>query len=77
MKQSQDKSPIWALRLIKILSITLFFTGSFQLISHPLPDLPLRSFFEADNTVLIQIEIDTRCFSKDPEMEPYLSLEEY
>ena len=77
MKQSQDKSPIWALRLIIILSITLFFTGSFQLISHPLPDLPLRSFFEADNTVLIQIEIDTRCFSKDPEMEPYLSLEEY
>lgn len=46
-------------------------------VAHPIPDVPLRSFFEADGSAVIKIELDTRCFSHDPEAEPYLFLEEY
>ena len=46
-------------------------------LAHPIPDVPLRSFFEADGSGVIKIELDTRCFSQDPEAEPYLFLEEY
>ena len=46
-------------------------------VAHPIPDVPLRSFFEADGSAVIRIELDTRCFSQDPEAEPYLFLEEY
>lgn len=46
-------------------------------VAHPIPDVPLRSFFEADGSAVIRIELDTRCFSHDPEAEPYLFLEEY
>ncbi len=46
-------------------------------LAHPIPDVPFRSFFEADGSAVIKIELDTRCFSQDPEAEPYLFLEEY
>lgn len=46
-------------------------------LAHPIPDVPLRSFFEADGSAVIRIELDTRCFSQDPEAEPYLFLEDY
>lgn len=46
-------------------------------LAHPIPDVPLRSFFEADGSAVVTIELDTRCFSQDPEAEPYLFLEEY
>ncbi|MYC80978.1 MAG: HupE/UreJ family protein [Acidobacteria bacterium] len=46
-------------------------------VAHPIPDVPLRSFFEADGSAVIKIELDTRCFSQDPEAEPYLFLEDY
>lgn len=46
-------------------------------VAHPIPDVPLRSFFEDDGSAVIKIELDTRCFSQDPEAEPYLFLEEY
>ena len=46
-------------------------------VAHPIPDVPLRSFFEADGSAVIRIELDTRSFSQDPEGEPYLFLEEY
>ena len=46
-------------------------------LAHPIPDVPLRAFFEADGSGVIKIELDTRCFSQDPEAEPYLFLEEY
>lgn len=45
--------------------------------AHPIPDVPLRSFFEADGSAVIKIELETRCFSQDPEAEPYLFLEDY
>jgi hypothetical protein len=46
-------------------------------LAHPIPDVPLRSFFEADGSAVIKIELETRCFSQDPVGEPYLFLEEY
>lgn len=46
-------------------------------VAHPIPDVPLRAFFEADGSAVIKIELDTRCFSQDPEAEPYLFLEDY
>lgn len=46
-------------------------------VAHPIPDVPLRSFFEADGSAVIKIELDTRCFSQDPEAAPYLFLENY
>ena len=41
-------------------------------VAHPIPDVPLRSFFEADGSAVIKIELETRCFSQDPVGEPYL-----
>ena len=46
-------------------------------VAHPVPDVPLRAFFKADKSVVIKIEIDPRCFSEDPETEPYLRLDQY
>ena len=40
--------------------------------AHPIPDIPVRSFFAADGTATIQVEVDPRCFAPDPLHEPYL-----
>ena len=40
--------------------------------SHPIPDIPVRSFFEGDGTATILVEVDPRCFASDPLHEPYL-----
>lgn len=40
--------------------------------SHPIPDIPVRSFFAGDGTATIQVEVDPRCFAPDPLNEPYL-----
>ena len=82
MNQDQRKSASWTARLpfpglCVVLPVALLFASSSQTTAHPVPDLPLRSFFEADGTALIQIEVDTRCLSDDPGMEPYLLLNEY
>ena len=55
----------------------LLFASSTMTTGHPVPDLPVRSFFKADSTALIQIEVDTRCFADDPVTAPYLLLKEY
>ena len=60
-----------------VCQLVLFSTLASSAIAHPLPDVPLRSFFEADGSAVIKIEVDTRCFSKDPEAEPYLRLDQY
>ena len=60
-----------------VLPVLLFFALASLAIAHPVPDVPLRSFFEADGRAVIKIEVDTRCFSDDPEMEPYLLLDQY
>lgn len=45
---------------------------SLSALAHPVPDVPVRSFFEPDGSARIEVEIDTRCFTADPENEPYL-----
>ncbi len=60
-----------------VLPVSLFFALVSLAIAHPVPHVPLRSFFEADGTAVIKIEVDPRCFSEDPEAEPYLRLNQY
>ncbi len=55
----------------------LFFSLVSLGIAHPVPDVPLRTFFEPDGTAVIKIEVDPRCLSRDPEAEPYLRLSQY
>ena len=59
------------------LALVLLFASSTMATAHPVPDLPVRSFFEADGSGFIQIEVDTRCLSDDPTTAPYLLLKEY
>ena len=74
--QSGRTSAAAALRRLALAVWLLLALGP-AAVAHPIPDVPLRSFFEADGSAVIKIELDTRCFSQDPEAEPYLFLEEY
>ena len=38
--------------------------------AHPVPDIPVRSFFPGDGTVRLTVEIDPRCFDDDPALAP-------
>ncbi len=40
--------------------------------AHPEPDVPVRSFFQADGSAVIQVEVDTRCLSDNPTDTAYL-----
>lgn len=54
--------------------LSVFFV--FALVSgvsgHPTPDIPVRAFFEEDGSARIQVEVDLRLFSENPEEELYL-----
>ncbi|MCS1410838.1 MAG: hypothetical protein M2R45_04033 [Verrucomicrobia subdivision 3 bacterium] len=52
--------------------ILLAVTFDFTVFGHPIPDLPVRSSFQPDGSVTIQVEVDPRCFAADPLNEPYL-----
>ena len=41
-------------------------------LAHPLPDIPVRTYFSADGAMEIRVEIDPRAFEMDPEAESYL-----
>ena len=73
----QRKPAGWMARLSLVPALVLLFASSSITTAHPVPDLRLRSFFEGDGTVLIQIEVDPRCFAADPVTAPYLLLNEY
>lgn len=45
--------------------------------AHPIPDLPVRTFFQSDGKVRIDVELDLRCFEPDPLTDPYTLMEEY
>jgi hypothetical protein len=40
--------------------------------AHPIPDIPVRGYFNTDGTAIIRVEVDSRCFAEDAEQEPYL-----
>ncbi len=54
------------------LALLWLFCGAGFVWAHPVPDVPLLAFFEADGTCLIRAEVDPRCFAADPEKEPFL-----
>ena len=64
-------------KLRMVFQVSLFFALVFPAMAHPVPDVPFRSFFKADGSVVIKIEVDTRCFTKNPETEPYLRVNQY
>ena len=37
--------------------------------AHPIPDIPVRTFFPGDGTARVTVEVDPRCFSAAPEIE--------
>jgi hypothetical protein len=40
--------------------------------AHPVPDVPVRAYFQADGACSIHVEVDPRCFKDDPENAPSL-----
>ena len=57
---------------LRLLLPACLFGLALPAVAHPVPDIPVRSFFEGDGEARIEVEIDLRCFSDDPENEPYL-----
>ena len=39
-------------------------------LAHPIPDIPVRSSFEASGACRIQVAVDPRCFEPDPNVAP-------
>ncbi len=54
-----------------LLAVLVLFAVPGFLQAHPVPDVPVRTVFEAGEAT-ISVEVDVRCFSDDPEGEPYL-----
>lgn len=52
--------------------LVLGFFGGLPLQAHPLPEIPVWAFFEEGGKARIEIEVDPRCFSEDPENELYM-----
>ncbi|GEP42418.1 alkaline phosphatase D family protein [Brevifollis gellanilyticus] len=40
--------------------------------AHPVPDIPVRTWFSQDGTCTVTVEVDPRCFAADPNSEPSL-----
>jgi len=38
--------------------------------AHPIPDIPVRTFFPGDGTARVTVEVDPRCFEDDPATAP-------
>ena len=56
---------------VSFLAIIAAFLSSFAF-AHPVPDIPVRTFFPGDGTARVTVEIDPRCFEPDPENAPSL-----
>ena len=46
----------------------LFLTAILR--AHPIPDVPVRTFFPGDGTARVTVEVDLRCFEEDPPTAP-------
>jgi len=56
----------------------LYIAGSFAFLQgHPIPDIPVLGSFDSNGSMTISVEIDPRCFSEDPEKEPFLQREAF
>ncbi|MEM8955279.1 MAG: hypothetical protein AAGD22_14090 [Verrucomicrobiota bacterium] len=50
----------------------LILGGAVTVSAHPVPEVPIWGCFEEDGTTRLEVLIDPRSFSDDPEGEPYL-----
>jgi len=41
-------------------------------LGHPIPDVPVRAWFDSDGSARFEVELDLRCFVEDPLNEPYV-----
>lgn len=46
-----------------------FFMGGIAF-GHPIPDIPVRTFFPGDGSALITVEVEPRCMEADPDTAP-------
>jgi len=51
--------------------VWIFFLVVCDVFAHPIPDIPVRTNFQ-NNQLSIQIEVDLRCLSDDPNGSPYV-----
>lgn len=58
-------------RLLSLTAWMLALTGGL-VTAHPIPEIPVRSYFQQDGSVTVTVEVDPRCFSADPTNEPSL-----
>lgn len=50
--------------------LSLIFVAYAQ--AHPVPDIPVRTYFKQDGSCTVNVEVDPRCFAADPNGEPSL-----
>lgn len=60
------------MRLSALSPALLLFSLATLLQAHPIPDIPVRTSFDADGSCTIRVEVDPRCFEADWESETYL-----
>jgi hypothetical protein len=53
-----------------LLLFALVYAGLAQ--GHPIPDVPVRTYFEVGGACRIVVEVDPRCFTSDPDIAPSL-----
>jgi hypothetical protein len=51
--------------------VLIFLLVICDILAHPLPDIPVRTNYE-NNQLSIQIEVDLRCLTDDPNGSPYI-----
>lgn len=61
-------------RWLFVLSVLFLTWGA---VAHPIPDIPVRAFFDRSSDARIEIEIDPRFFTDDPMTAPYLFKKEF
>ena len=54
-----------------ILAALTFGLAALTVRAHPVPDIPVRAWFEPGGGAVIRVEVDPRCFEEDPEKTPY------
>ena len=62
-------------RFFLSLLVAIFVTRAAS--AHPIPDVPVRSFFEAGGACKIVVEVDPRCFTSDPDTAPSLLYKDF
>lgn len=55
-----------------LLPACLLLILSLNCLAHPVPDIPVRTYFDRGGGCRVTVEIDPRCFAKDPNAEPSL-----